>query len=275
MPAPKMQPEQKLTFEERFLLMFAVDPNEPEIGATANYTMENCLDFAHMTIPGFDSHVKGKTVLDYGCGPGFQAVAMHTQAGAEWVFGLDVDPVWLDLSRKRAQEQGCSAAVQFGDAIPPNMNGKFEVVVSLNAFEHYNEPELQLARMREQLKPGGLALVAFGEPWYSHAGSHFADYTRLPILNRPWPWMNLFFSDRAMLTLRSRYRSDRPERIEDIVGGLNRMTIRRFEGIVAGSGMEVLRLNLHATLGLPLVTKFPVLRELLTSSVSAILRKRN
>jgi SAM-dependent methyltransferase len=274
MPAPEMQTESKLSLEERFLLKFAVDPSEPEIGATANYTIENCLDFAHKTIADFDSLIKGKSVLDYGCGPGFQAVAMRSQLGADHVFGLDIDPVWLDAARKRASEHNCQDAVEFGDTIPADRNGKFDVVVSLCAFEHYGDPGRQLATMRDQLRPGGVALIAFAEPWYSHSGSHIGNYTRLPIVNRPWPWLNLFFSDRAMLTLRSRYRADRPEKIEDIVGGLNRMTIGRFESIVANSGMEVVRFDTYATLGLPLVTKIPVFRELLTGSLSAILRRR-
>jgi SAM-dependent methyltransferase len=162
--------------------------------------------------------------------------------------------------------------VAFGTQVPSQLSGKFDVVLSLSAFEHYADPEAELQRMRRQLKPDGLILLAFAEPWYSHSGSHFNNYTRLPLTNHPVPWLNLFFSDKALLTLRSRFRADRPERIEDISGGLNRMTLARFERIIAESGMKMEKLRLLATKNVPVVTKLPLLREFFTSAASCVLR---
>jgi SAM-dependent methyltransferase len=265
----------KLSIGERLLLRLARDPSKPEIGATQNYTLDNCLDFARRTIEGFDDLVRGRTVLDYGCGPGFQSVAMGKTCGVKFVFGLDVVDSWISIARERAIQAGCEQHVQFGTQVPQNLEGSFDVVLSLSAFEHYKDPAFELEQMRRYLKPGGMILLAFAEPWYSHSGSHFNNYTNIPVLNRPVPWLNLLFSDRAMLALRSRFREDHPDRIEDISGGLNRMTIARFEQIISASGLKVARLRLFATLGLPLVTKLPVLRELLTSAASCILYNQN
>ncbi len=263
----------KLSFEERVLLRFARDPAAPEIGATASYTLENCLEFARCTIDGFDDRVRAQRVLDYGCGPGFQSVAMRIECGAKSVFGLDIVDEWIPICEQRARQAKCEQQVFFGTKAPSHLQGNFDVVVSLNAFEHYKNPELELRHMCRQLKRDGLILLAFAEPWYSHSGSHFNNYTNIPVLNRPVPWLNLLFSDRAMLTLRSRFREERPQTIEDSPGGLNRMTVARFERIIGASGMNVRSIKLFATCGIPLITRVPVLRELLTSAVSCVLQK--
>lgn len=262
-----------MTLEEQILLAFARDSSEPETGATASYTVQNSLGFARKTIKSFDEFVRGKKVLDYGCGPGWQAVAMVTQCAAASVFGLDVIEHWIDHASKLAAQHGCAELVTFGRRVPPEMQGRFDVVVSLSAFEHYADPAGELQKMRAQLELGGVILLSFAEPWWSHSGSHIGNYTRIPFTNWPLPWINLFFSERALLGLRSRFRSDHPEQLDNISGGLNRMTIGKFERIISESGMEVDSLRLFATKSLPFVTKIPLIRELLTSAASCILRE--
>jgi SAM-dependent methyltransferase len=185
--------EQPLSLEERLLLRLAQPIGAPERGASARYTLENCLDFAHKTIKGFDDLVRGRKVLDYGCGTGFQAVAMFVKCNASEVFGLDVVNEWMPIAREKAQLAGCGGKVTFGTTVPPELAGGFEVVLSLSAFEHYSDPEGELQKMRRQLKPNGVILLSFAEPWYSHSGSHFNGWTRMPFVDRPVPWLNLFF----------------------------------------------------------------------------------
>lgn len=258
---------------EKLLLRLAKRSDQPELGATANYNIENALDFVRNTVPDFDQLVKSKTVLDYGCGHGWQAVAMKKLCGAEKVFGLDVVDRLLSFGTALAQTYGCSDYVTFGKEIPVEMVARFDLVLSSSAFEHYREPEVEIQRMRNYVKPSGLIIVTFAEPWYSHSGSHFSGYTRFPGTGIGVPWLNLVFSDEALLTLRSKFRRDLPNRLEDIEGGLNRMTISKFEQIIGSSGMDLVQKRLFATKNIPLVTKIPVVREFLTSAACAILRK--
>ena len=257
----------------KVLLAFARDPAEPEIGATVSYTIDNCLDYARKTIPSFDEQVRNRTVLDYGCGPGFQAVAMVSRCGAKRAFGLDVVTDWFANGRKLAEENHCADRVSFGDRIPAELDGKFDAVLSLSAFEHYSDPARELRTMRDQLLPGGVILLSFAEPWWSHSGSHIGNYTRIPFTNAAVPWVNLFFSDQALLDLRARFRPDHPTRLCDISGGLNKMTVRRFEQLVAAMPeMRVEYLRLHSVKRVPLVTRVPVLRELMTGALTCILK---
>ena len=84
--------------------------------------------------------------------------------------------------------------------------------------------------------------------------------------------MNLLFSEKALLTLRSHFRPDRPQRFENIEGGLNKMTIAKFERILRESGLVAEEVRLYAVKKLPLVTRLPVLRELLTGAAACRLR---
>jgi SAM-dependent methyltransferase len=266
------QSQETLSLGERILLSLAKSVDSPQIGATANYTIGNCLDFAKKALPNFAEEVRDARVADYGCGPGWQAVAMRIQCGATEVVGIDINEKWLNHGRSLAHQFECSDRVTFRHS-DSQLSGQFDVVVSLSAFEHYSDPGLELTRMRDLLRVNGKLLLAFAEPWYSHSGSHIGDFTRIPGTSTPLPWVNLFFSDTALLTLRSRFRSDRPGRIEDIEGGLNKMTIRRFEKTVAESGMAIEAVRYFATAGLPVVTRVPILRELLTSAISCVFRK--
>lgn len=260
-----------LTLEERLLLSMAASEEARDVGATVRYTLDNCLMFPQRTVPDFASFVQGKTVLDYGCGPGWQAVAMGVRCGAKSVFGLDIRDDWVEHGRALAAEHN-AGQVTFGTQVPPELNGTFDVVISISAFEHFADPARELERMSTLVRPGGTVLLTWAEPWYSPNGSHFGSYARIPGTEIPIPWMNLFFSDQALLTLRSRFRTDRPQRLEDVEGGLNRMTIARFERILKESGLEVHELTLFPVKGLAGVTRIPVLRELLTTAVSCKLR---
>ena len=192
-----------LSLEERLLLTFAMPDGVRELGATAHYTIDNCLDFARKTIRDFDRVVAGKTVLDYGCGHGWQAVAMRVHGGADRVVGLDVSDERVAYGASLAERFGCSDRVRFVRSVPPELEGQFDIVVSLSAFEHYADPDAELQAMRRLLRPGGQLLLAFAEPWLSHSGSHVGNFTRFPGTSRPMPWVNLFFSERALLTLRA------------------------------------------------------------------------
>lgn len=264
----------RLSIEERILLAFARRPEDPEIGATASYTIDNCLDFPLKTVPDLLGRIRGKRVLDYGCGPGWQSVAMKLK-GADEVLGLDINPTWLAQGQRLAEEHGVAGSVRFTSDIPGELTGGFDVVISISAFEHFADPEREVRNMARMVTAGGTLIVTFAEPWYSHSGSHIGNYTRIPGTNLAIPWCGLFFSDRALLTLRSRFRADRPSRLEDIEGGLNRMSLARFERIIRASGLAVEEVRYHATLGLPLVTRIPGLRELLTSAATCVLRSPN
>ena len=230
-------------------------------GGTTRTNVDNALDFVLKVTPDFLDIVKGKRVLDVGCGFGYQAAALARDWNCD-VTGLDLPrPVLMSNWPKMA---ALSPRVRF--VTEPPEGDVFDVVFSCSSFEHFEDPEGILRLMIERAAPGGRVVVAFAEPWFSPHGSHMNSITRLP-------WVNLLFPESAVLSVRSKYRSDGATRYEEVEGGLNRMTVAKFERIVKACGLPVERLNCHAVKGLPLVTRIPVLRELLTSAASCVLVK--
>ena len=73
--------------------------------------------------------------------------------------------------------------------------------------------------------------------------------------------------------VRSQFRADGARRYEDVEGGLNRMTLAKFESIIRSSGLTVEFLRYYPVRGLPFVKDIPVIRELLVASAACVLRK--
>lgn len=252
-----------LRLPERILLSVCRPVDAPPLAvATTTYTLDNALDFARKMLPDFDAKIRGKRVLDFGCGHGWQAVAM-ARAGAAAVRGVDIVPELLEHGRKLAADSGVKN-VSFG-AEP---DGHFDVVVSLGAFEHFADPE---AMLRLMLPLGDRVLLAFAEPWFSPYGTHLGGTTVLP-------WLNLIFSERTLINVRNLYPDgkDGATCFAEISGGLNKMTIARLERILGNVSQvaEVEWLKLYGVKRLDFATRIPVVRELMTNAVACVLRRR-
>lgn len=264
LPARKRNINMKLG--ERLLRAASRSPDaadNPEGTLLAN--LDNALDFLHETVPGFASYVSGNAVLDFGCGWGWQAVAM-AKADAESVFGLEIVQKNIQKARDLARQHDVHDIVTISDQLPNNLLGTFDIVLSCSSFEHFSDPAGILRQMADIVSPGGRVIISFAEPWYSPYGSHMGFFTKIP-------WVNLLWSEETVMKVRGSYRSDGATHYEDVQGGLNRMTLVKFERILAASQLELEWIHYYPTKGLPLVHKLPVIRELLTSAVACVLRK--
>lgn len=168
--------------------------------------------------PEFWREIEGKTVIDFGCGPGIEAVEM-ARRGARKVIGLDIQEEWLRQALERATEAGVSDRCTFG----ATTDERADVIVSFDAFEHFDDPLGVLKTMRELLKPHGCVIANFGPTWYHPLGGH---------LFSVFPWAHLLFTEKALIRWRSDFKTDGATRFGEVAGGLNLMTIRRFERIV-------------------------------------------
>ena len=169
--------------------------------------------------------VRGKDVLDFGCGVGTEAVELAKTARS--VFGLDILTAALEEARASALAAGVGERCTFGTE-PPST--KFDVIVSLDSFEHFGDPEAVLKVMHSLLRPKGRVLVSFGPTWYHPYGGH---------LFSVFPWAHLVFSEDALIRWRNDIRSDGATRFHEVEGGLNQMTIGRFERLVQASPLNI------------------------------------
>jgi SAM-dependent methyltransferase len=203
------------------------------------------------------THTANKVVIDFGCGAGSEAIEL-AQRGSRKVYGLDISDKWLTVARQNAQESDCKNVV-FGSTVPETA----DVIISIDAFEHFGDPAAILREMAKMLKPDGCALVSFGPTWYHPLGGH---------LFSVFPWAHVMFTETALCRWRSHIRSDGATRFSEVEGGLNQMTIGRFERLVNDSPFRIESLE-----AVPIrKTKWlhnRITRELLTAIVRCKLRK--
>ena len=96
------------------------------------------------------SRSEGGRCLDFGCGTGGEAVEM-AQRGARRVIGADIRERWLEAARRHAEEQHVTDRCSFTTA----PDHPADIVLSIDSFEHYDDPAEVLRVMESYLAPGG------------------------------------------------------------------------------------------------------------------------
>ena len=253
----------KLTLPEYFLLAFSYHPQKQlnkgsYTEPSAQWTLDSALDTLVRSFPNLVEKIQNKRVLDYGSGDGFQSIAL-ANAGAECVQGVEIEEKRVKHAKKLADSLNCES-VDFRTKI----DGSFDFVISLNAMEHFVKPEENLCEIHGALKIGGQALISFGPPWYAPYGNHMYFFSALP-------WMNILFSEKTVMRIRSLYRADSMDKYEP---ELNRMSISRFEKLINASDFEMEALKYNSIKGIPFISKIPILRELFINQVDIILIKQ-
>jgi len=208
--------------------------------------------------PGLAEAMHGKRVLDFGCGQGAHAVALG-RMGAR-VVGLDIQSKVLAQARNLAGDM----PVRFTDRLEPDE--RFDCVLSVNSMEHFSDPYAVLAQMKSLLSADGRILITFCPTWCAPYGAHMHYFTRVP-------WVHLIFPERSVMDVRSRYKSDGARRYEDVEGGLNRMTVARFQRLIRKAGLRVVAWKVDYVKGQAWAAYLPIVRELLANRVTATLRR--
>jgi SAM-dependent methyltransferase len=111
-------------------------------------------------------HIKpGQTVCDMGCGNGFYTLKLSSLVGKECqVLAVDIQPEMLGLLRERAKEHKLDNIKPIlGTPTDPNLpEGKIDLILCVDVYHEFSNPEEMLSAMRKSLKPGGrIALVEF------------------------------------------------------------------------------------------------------------------
>lgn len=249
---------------ERILVAFSRPPHAPDLDdATREPPLDHALDDLLRRFPDLRERIRGRRVLDFGCGAGRQAVAL-AHAGAARVIGVESNPATLRSARALAESEGLGPDRVAFAASAGDVDGGFDIVLSKDSMEHFADPEAVLAEMAGALAPGGRLLVTFGPPWLAPSGSHMHFFTRVP-------WVHLLFAEDTVMAVRARYRADGARRYEEVESGLNRMTVRRFERMAAAAGLRMETRRYDCVKGMDVLGKPPLLRELFINNVACVL----
>ena len=241
----------------QYRLLKRISPGPPHSESACAYEGKSKL--AILMGNEFFTKIAGKVVIDFGCGEGAEAVEMAAK-GARRVIGLDIREEVLRVAREKA----LAAGVQDICVFTSSTNELADFVISVDAFEHFADPAAILRLMDTLLEPAGEVLASFGPTWYHPLGGHGFSV---------FPWAHVIFSEKALIRWRSTFKTDGATRFSEVAGGLNQMTIARFQRLVAASPFKFATLELVPIRKLrPLHNRLT--REFTTSIVRCRLVKR-
>jgi SAM-dependent methyltransferase len=117
--------------------------------------------------------VKGKRVLDAGCGTGYGSELLAREGAAE-VVGVDVDDEVVEGAKNTESGGATFASADIRD-LPADL-GRFDAVICFEVLEHIDEPETALDALAAVLRPDGLLVVSSpnrdvyppGNPYHKH-----------------------------------------------------------------------------------------------------------
>jgi ubiquinone/menaquinone biosynthesis C-methylase UbiE len=195
-------------------------------------------------------------VLDDGCGGGGTALSLAEEA--DFAVGIDLDARFAGTGTRLADERGVAGAafVQGDGTRLPFRDASFDLVFSHSVIEHVASAEAYLAECRRVLKPGGVLYLSTA-PYLSFAGAHLPRL-RLPvpvhlIVGRPAAFRFFVWMARhAPWALRERKEANTfivlaeqgREKRDDLI---EKVTLRRLEGWITGSGFELVHEERYVT----------------------------
>jgi len=228
-------------------------------------TDQSSLALLERAFPDFTNSIQGKRIVDFGCGSGYQTVAL-ARGGADEVLGVDSNAQTLVKARASLAQVSSPHNVTFAESLPDDAAGQFDIVISQNSMEHFSDPDAALREMTRALKDNGRLLITFGPPWYAPYGSHMHFFTKVP-------WVNLWFSEKTVMNVRARFRQDGARRYEDVESGLNKMSVRKFERMVQNADLQTLHREYWCVKRLDFLGHVPVVREMFVNHITSILTK--
>jgi ubiquinone/menaquinone biosynthesis C-methylase UbiE len=101
--------------------------------------------------------VRGKTVLDLGCGTGENVILLLAR-GAR-VIGIDISPDLIDLAQRRIDESKVTASLATGDAYNTGLPDESVDAIFCMALIHHLDIKKARQEMWRILRPGGVVIL--------------------------------------------------------------------------------------------------------------------
>jgi SAM-dependent methyltransferase len=102
--------------------------------------------------------VRGSTVADVGAGSGYMTVRLSRRVGpAGKVYATDLQPEMLTLLRRRLlRERIANVEPVLGGVDDPRLpSASVDLILMVDVYHEFSEPQMMLRRMRAALTPGG------------------------------------------------------------------------------------------------------------------------
>lgn len=104
----------------------------------------------------------GMHVCDMGCGNGFYTLQMAKAVGPDGhIYAVDVQPEMLKMLNDRADKEGVSniSPILSTFTDPRLPKAEIDLILLVDVYHEFSNPEEMLAEMRESLAPGGVIVL--------------------------------------------------------------------------------------------------------------------
>ena len=196
-------------------------------------------------LSGWGVNLRGKNVLEIGCGDGGCGAAFFA-AGCRVVM-MDLDERLVSVARRHNEGEGVDAKVYVGDVFDENAafyrEGPFDLVMFRDVIEHLVDAAGALAVVRRFLSREGLVFVVF-PPYYSAYGAHQQILPRKKILFLPFnklPYIQLL--PRALFESLVEGEGAAHREVKRLSG--IRLTVSGFERAVRKAGLAAVRRRMY------------------------------
>jgi len=219
---------------------------------------------------------EGGSMIDVGCGEGGGVCAMHDRGLR--CSGFDIEGPRVELARALQGNRPIRWAV--GNLYTndlPFSGEEFDLVVLHDVFEHLEQKQVVLEKLKKYMKRGGLLMITF-PPYFSAYGAH------QQLLSAYWPKVPFFhLVPFALKGILPRLKGESPYVVQEIQKlGRLKMGMRKFEGIIHRGGMSIVGKQAyligpnHIRFGLkPIpagpIADIPLLREVACTGVAYLL----
>lgn len=140
------------------------------------------------------SAVKGKDVLDFGCGEG-QLSFLCVDLGAKSITGSELSEELIAVAQAQTDLRAGSVKPLFVRALDAGRmdfaDQSFDVILCFDVLEHIIEYGSIISEWRRVLRQGGRVLITW-QPWYHPYGHHIRRFI-------PIPWAHVLFSEKVLI----------------------------------------------------------------------------
>ena len=191
--------------------------------------------------------LKGKKILEVGCGNGKNLRALADQYHPEMIIGIDIN---LDSWWKVNDVKGENWEIKEGDVLSLDFpDNYFDGVISVATFEHILDIPKALSEIKRVLKPFGRFYTEFAPIWTSIIGHHYDFWISKEKAQLIPPWGHLYMDEGEMYDyLIGKVGSEEAKKACYEIyhsGIINRISRKEFYNAFSNAGMWVRQLNEH------------------------------
>ncbi len=211
------------------------------------------------------TRVRGRDVLDFGCGTG-ELSRMLCEYGGRSVTGVDMSAEAIDKANRDATcERGTASSATFVHAHDnkriPVEDDSSDLICTFDVLEHVPDIDAACCEWRRVLRRDGRVWI-WWSPWRGPFGHHLSSLIPIPWVHLLLPQKTIFsacaamYDDPAFVPRKWDIDPDTGQKkpnkwhdVESFEPFLNRLTRRSFERVVSRSGLKVLRRETHGFRG--------------------------